>query len=266
LSDEDQDVEGFLERFDEVISLANDGAGVLPKEAMQVLRNCLKGRHRRLAFANVIKEAKETGTLEKEPAKVLQTLRDELIRFSWSKIEKQHAAMRKFDVLERNKRTALDWEQVWQAAVNALKDVGLKRTPEDLLISYLTKTPTSLRLRIMNDKRLYPKDPQPGAHRGPLAWEEAHTIAIELDSLQVGARALDYAGTQRTVYAAEVSKACYEWMRAGKCKHGDQCKFEHDESLKGTQTKNNGPKGKGKGKGKGKPKRAQSAQPSSNGI
>jgi hypothetical protein len=82
LTDEDMDVEGFLERFDELVNLANDGTGLPPREAIHILQNCIKGKHRRLAFSIVMKTSKQDGTWETDPASVLAKIREELVRFS----------------------------------------------------------------------------------------------------------------------------------------------------------------------------------------
>merc|ERR1712194_368127 len=66
LGDGDFDVDSFVEEFEEMVGLANDGSGMSAVEMIRVLGTCLKGSRQR-AYRVELKQARRSGRLVGDP-------------------------------------------------------------------------------------------------------------------------------------------------------------------------------------------------------
>ena len=91
LSDDDKgkDVEYFCMKFEEIVCLPNNGAGMPGHEKLLALRSCLRGS-RRCVCDNIMKvhKAKEDGSII-NPAEAYTAVQKRLMRFTETMMEKQ---------------------------------------------------------------------------------------------------------------------------------------------------------------------------------
>ena len=256
LSDTDMDIQDFFTKFEDVMQLANCGRGTMSWERCHVLKGCLKGANRLLAFEETVRELKATGVWDRTPDVAYERLKERLMRFALQPMERQHLLISRFEQLTRGRMSAVEWEPIWERALAELRAVGIDRNDKDLAHTYFQKTLPNVRARIMNDKRLYGSE---GVQRGPQTWREAHTIALELDVQASSCKALDtvptpaYRGRGDHVNAGQEAPApkpqCFKWLE-GNCDRAD-CRYEHAEGKRGSKARGKGaapaPKSKGAG-------------------
>ena len=103
LSDEDNTgyaIQDFYENLERIFSIANDGRGMSYKERLTCLETCLKGS-RRKTYRNVLKSLKEDGTVESDPKMIYLEVKDRLMRFSETAVEKQLRFKSQYESLKR---------------------------------------------------------------------------------------------------------------------------------------------------------------------
>ena len=89
LNDGDQDIETFFEDLEDICDLANDATGMSEIERLRVLGNCLK-QSRKKVFRVKLKEARKSGTLRTDPGTVYAEIRDRLMEFRETALERQN--------------------------------------------------------------------------------------------------------------------------------------------------------------------------------
>jgi len=150
LGDEDNDVEQFFERFDEICALANDGTGMAEG-----------------IFAHI---------------------KSRLLRFVETDYEKQTRVLLDYQQCQCGKKAALIFQPVWETLLYEMDRVGLGRSPRELLLHYLHCVGTVR--DIMEDLRPWPHGEGGVVNRRVQTWEEAHIVLSELEGLRASARAL----------------------------------------------------------------------------
>ena len=118
-------VEEFYEKFEDIISIMNDGRGMSNKEMMMVLKNCLSGS-KKVVYENICKKVKaEVGDDENGNHIMYENIKKRLTRFKESALEKQLRVKREWKHLSKGGRTALAFEAVWEKVHAELEEVGL---------------------------------------------------------------------------------------------------------------------------------------------
>ena len=74
LDDTDHDIEDFFDRFDEIVELANDGAGMTWPEKLRCLINCLRG-NRAKTYRVAYKHARKRGEVQGNPEAVFSIIK-----------------------------------------------------------------------------------------------------------------------------------------------------------------------------------------------
>ena len=74
---------------------------------------------------------------------------------------------------QRGKKTALQFQPVWETLLYDMERVGLGRSPRELLLHYLHCVGT-VREDIMKDQRPWPDGEGGMVNRRVQTWEEAH--------------------------------------------------------------------------------------------
>ena len=148
-SDTDNDVEKFLDDFEEVTSLGNEGQGLRPAEKLRLIGSCLKGS-RRKAYDVIRDEARrrkvhqdEHGELISEwnaqPAEVYGRLVAELKTFQESPMERQQRVDSAYDQLTRGSLSARQFLPLFRGAIADLEKEGVGKSERDYLLAYLRK-------------------------------------------------------------------------------------------------------------------------------
>ena len=128
--DDDQDVEKFLEDFDEMISMGNDGRGLESAERLRLLGSCFHGT-RKQAFEVIRDEAKRkridvegvgSDTEWKlKPQEVYDKVVQELQFFKETAMERKTRVDNAWDALTRGKRTARQFLQLFRTTLANLE-------------------------------------------------------------------------------------------------------------------------------------------------
>ena len=77
LGDGDCDVDSFLEEFEEMVGLTNDGSGMSAVERIRVLGTCLTGTRQR-AYRVELEQARRSGRLADDPGDVYRSLKERM--------------------------------------------------------------------------------------------------------------------------------------------------------------------------------------------
>ena len=91
-------VEEFYKDFATVTGLANNGRGMAAKERLIVLRSCLQGS-RKTAYDVILRSHEKDGLVEDKPEKVWAEVRDRLMLFQITPVERQLRAKAAYDNL-----------------------------------------------------------------------------------------------------------------------------------------------------------------------
>ena len=100
LGDNDNDIEHFFEEFEDVTSLFNTGKGMPQKEKLRVLGSCLKGSRARV-YRNMRRWAREAGHLDTDPTRVYEDIRDQLMEYRQTTMERRTQADMNFTNAEK---------------------------------------------------------------------------------------------------------------------------------------------------------------------
>ncbi|CAK0835569.1 unnamed protein product [Prorocentrum cordatum] len=288
LGDGDFDVDSFVEEFEEMVGLANDGAGMSATEMVRVLGTCLKGSRQR-AYKVELQQARRSGRLSADPDEVYQSLKERLMEFKEGLLEKQQRLNAEWRTLSRGKMSALEFQATFENIVAEMELAGMGKSDRDLLLSYLALIPPSHRAEVLKDRRVYQRSGAQPEVRGVETWREAHRVLLKLEEAESSAKALvaavgsDFApspgggggrrrrggggGDQEPPEVGAVGgsggagaegavKVCFQMRDSGTCARGDACRFSHDRAAiaESRRTKKDaaGPKGKGADGKKGK--------------
>jgi len=142
LGDNDYDVEQFFLEFEEIVGLANDGAGMGWAEMVRVLGNTLKGsRHK--AYSVVYKAGRHL--LGIAPGELYQKVKVRLMEFKEGVLEKQQRLDQEWRHLFRGKKSALEFAPVFEEIVSNLELAGVGKSERDVLLHYLSTIPAAHR-------------------------------------------------------------------------------------------------------------------------
>ena len=134
LTDDDHDVEGFFDSFEETCGLANDGAGMTDAEMFKVLPQCLKGAREKTY--QVIKKANlANGRVKNEPGVVYELVKARLMKFVETDYERQPRVLRELEHLQKGRLTALELEPIWERTLAELGTVGFGRSDRETLLT-----------------------------------------------------------------------------------------------------------------------------------
>ncbi|CAK0832647.1 unnamed protein product [Prorocentrum cordatum] len=238
LGDGDFDVDSFVEEFEEMVGLANDGSGMSATEMVRVLGTCLKGSRQR-AYKVELKQARRSGRLAADPDEVYQSLKERLMEFKEGLLEKQQRLNAEWRTLSRGKMSALEFQATFENIAAEMELAGMGKSDRDLLLGYLALIPPAHRAEVLKDRRVYQRSGAQPEVRGAETWREAHRVLLKLEEAESSAKALVAA------------------MRdSGTCARGDACRFSHDRAAiaesRRTKKDATGPKGKGADGKKGK--------------
>lgn len=92
--------------------------------------------------------------------------------------------------IEKGHMTAAQWEPVWEHCIAELDTAGLARSTRELLLAYLRKSGPQMHLDIQKDQRPWPDGEGGTINRRVATWEEAHKVALELEGIRAGQKAL----------------------------------------------------------------------------
>ncbi|CAK0840013.1 unnamed protein product, partial [Prorocentrum cordatum] len=288
LGDGDFDVESFVEVFEEMVGLANDGSGMSATEMVRVLGTCLKGSRQR-ADKVELKQARRSGRLAADPDEVYQSLKERLMEFKEGLLEKQQRLNAEWRTLSRGRMSALEFQATFENIVAEMELAGMGKSDRDLLLGYLALIPPAHRAEVLKDRRVYQRSGAQPEVRGVETWREAHRVLLKLEEAESSAKALvaavgsDFApspgggggrrrrggggGDQEPPEVGAVGgsggagaegavKVCFQMRDSGTCARGDACRFSHDRAAiaESRRTKKDaaGPKGKGADGKKGK--------------
>ena len=259
LADDDHDVEEFFEQFDELCGLANDGDGMSDKERLKVLLSCLRGT-REQTYRVLHKLNRANGRNEADPGGVFLDIKARLMRFVETQVEKQSRILASWDDLHKGKMAALQFEPQWEKVLAELEAVGLARTSQEVFLAYLRKTGEPLASEIRKDQRPWPDGVGATITRRAATWQEAHAIAVELESIKISGKALQKVSMPMYPYGdaydghkgnkgkgkgkGKTGKQggppdgkgkggkgiCFEMRDKNTCQYGDACRYSHDRA------------------------------------
>jgi len=184
LGDDDQKVDRFVHKLENTIGLANDGRGMAPAEKLITLGHCLR-QSRLMVYELLIERNQRSGKLQTEPQKVYSEIIARLMEFSEGMFERQGRVQREFSNLQKGNLKGLQFQPLFEAAVDELDMVSLGKSPRELLLAYLEKIGPKYRNDILKDKRIWGSSCDA---RAVDTWREAHRILIEVEALEEGGR------------------------------------------------------------------------------
>jgi len=184
LGDDDQKVDRCVHKFENTIGLANDGRGMAPAEKLITLGHCLR-QSRLVVYELLIERNQRSGKLQTEPQKVYSEIIARLMEFSEGMFERQGRVQREFSNLQKGNLKGLQFQPLFEAAVDELDMVSLGKSPRELLLACLEKIGPKSRNDILKDKRIWGSSCEA---RAVDTWREAHRIRIEVDALEEGGR------------------------------------------------------------------------------
>ena len=76
-----REIKEFFEKVEDIAQLANDGKGMLPKERLIFLEQCLRGAKAKTKDV-LVRRHRKRGTYESDPELVYQELKSKLMKFS----------------------------------------------------------------------------------------------------------------------------------------------------------------------------------------
>ncbi|HIL58476.1 MAG TPA: zinc finger CCCH domain-containing protein, partial [Rhodothermales bacterium] len=192
LGDTDHDVQAFIDDYEDVVGLANDGRGMSAKEKLRCFGACLKASRAKV-YKVVVRESKLKGLLDDAVAghaQVYDTVCARLMEFEESMLERQNRVEVEWNALVKGSRTALQFLPMFEAAVAELELAELGMAARPLLLGYLRKVGNANRMEILRDRRGYVKADKTEEIRTVDNWREAHRILVEFEACQAGNRAL----------------------------------------------------------------------------
>ena len=134
-----REVEKFYEDFEDLVGLANDGAGMNDLETWVTLKNCVSGS-RLIIYENLVKHYRAKGEMNKEPKELYQELKARLLRFMETSTERQMKARQKYANVYKGKHlTAHQFEAMWESVLAEMEECGLKKNELESFLDYLHK-------------------------------------------------------------------------------------------------------------------------------
>ena len=276
LADNDTDIDSFMDEFNAVTQLANDGRGMKVADKLLTLGQCLQGS-KLLIYQNLVKNARRNMEIQTNPQKVYDEIVRRMEEFRESLLERQRRIQRDYQDIVKGRLSALQFLPIYELAVDELTQVGLGKSDTDLLLAYLDKIGSRARMEILKDQR----DRGDGAGiRQVKTWREAHRILVSLEELEDGGRAFHIntfstaaddgkgkrkkqkgkgKGKERVNMVAatgpgeEPVGVCWQERDRGKCTRPN-CHFSHDAKRVAEARAELGREKGGKGKGKDKPR------------
>ena len=122
--DQDFDVDTFVEEFEELVALANEGKGMNHTEMVRCIGSCLKGA-RKQAYRVELRAARHDGRLKEAPEEVYRQIILRLQEFKEGLLEKQQRLNAEWRVLARGKRSALEFLPVFENTVAEMEMAGM---------------------------------------------------------------------------------------------------------------------------------------------
>ena len=108
------------------------------KERLKVLASCLKGS-REKTYKMLRKKHRLLGDVEADPGMVFGVIKAKLMRFVEGTQEKQMRELKEWEDLSKGKKSALQFEPLWEECLAELEAVGLARNERELKLNYLSK-------------------------------------------------------------------------------------------------------------------------------
>ena len=273
LNDGDQDIETFFEDLEDICGLANDATGMSAVERLRVLGNCLK-QSRKKVYRVKLKEARKSGLLLRDPGQVYDEIRDRLMEFRETALERQNRVENEFNNLTKGTLKALQFLPMFESVTSEMDMCGVGLSERQLLLGYLRKVGSDYRREILKDRRLYASPTGgPEEMRNPQTWREAHRVLLEIESVSAGTKALVAAvGMADQKEGPQLSKAarkkmqkelegtpdvnaiggqqvCFRARDNGTCDRTD-CSYSHDPALLASARKEKSAKEARQGGGK----------------
>ena len=140
-----------------------------------------------LRLTDIHNADKRDGSAERDPEGVFAHIKSRLLRFVETDYERQTRVLIDYQQCQRGKKTALQFQPVWETLLYDMDRVGLGRSPRELLLHYLHCVGT-VREDIMKDQRPWPNGEGGLINRRVQTWEEAHIVLSELEGLRASAR------------------------------------------------------------------------------
>ena len=183
------DIQDFFDKFEDMCGLANDGSGMLPAEHLRTLGQSLKGAKLK-TYDVAIKKARKLGYHDNDPDRVFQEIKDRLMRFSETPLQRQLRVSELWNNMSRGSKTGLQWEVEFEDVIGELEVAGLGKSALDLKIGYLQKAGPQYHTDILKDTRAWPGADGTTTIRKVETWEECHVVLLELETAKSGGKAL----------------------------------------------------------------------------
>jgi hypothetical protein len=154
------------------------------------LCDCLK-QSRKKVFRVKLKEARKSGTLRTEPGTVYADIRDRLMEFRETALERQNRVENEYQNLMKGTLKALQFLPLFESVTSEMDMCGVGLSERQLLLGYLRKIGIDYRREILKDRRLYSAPAGgPEVMRCAQTWREAHRILLEIEAISAGTKAL----------------------------------------------------------------------------
>ena len=243
-----KEVEEFYEKYEDLCRLANDGRGMNPTEHLTTLVSCLRGSKEKI-YRLVYKKHRKLGTVEEDPDKVFEEIRNRHMKFVETPMEKQMRLTNEWDTLWKGSSSGHQFEALFEEAVTELELAGLAKNQRELLLGYLQKVGPQWAAEIQKDVRSWTSADGETSVRRVATWEEAHKILVELEGVRAGGKALQsnysYGGKDppsgkgrgqgkggKQDGGGQGSAApCWDMLKSGTCHRGNDCRFSHDSRV-----------------------------------
>ena len=159
-------------------------------ERLRVLGNCLK-QSRKKVYRVKLKEARKSGLLLRDPGQVYDEIRDRLMEFRETALERQNRVENEYNNLTKGTLKALQFLPMFESVTSEMDMCGVGLSERQLLLGYLRKVGSDYRREILKDRRLYAfPTGGPEEMRNPQTWREAHRVLLEIESVSAGTKAL----------------------------------------------------------------------------
>ena len=143
------------------------------------------------AYRVELKQARHAGRLAADPDEVYRSLKDRLLEFRESLLDKQQRINAEWRTLARGKMSALEFQASFESVVAEMELAGMGKSDRDLLLGYLALIPPGHRAdEVLKDRRPYHRPGVEPDTRGVETWREAHRILLKLEEAESSAKAL----------------------------------------------------------------------------
>ena len=131
-----KDVAEFYEAFEDNCGLANNCQGMSKREMLVALRSRCRGS-RLKTFQNIYRQEFKSGTVGTDPEAVYEKIKTKHLLFSESVEEREIRVDSEHAALMKGKLTGHQFEPLFERSIAELGEIGLGKTPRELLLSYL---------------------------------------------------------------------------------------------------------------------------------